>query len=127
MTVHVIEGAEMPKAFGPYSHAVAASGELVFISGQPGIDPVTGVAPPDFEQQARKAFENFLKVVAAAGLAKSDIVKTTIYLTDVDQFSILNDLFAEYFPISPPARAAPIVRLPSGLLISIEGVAVRGY
>lgn len=125
MTAHVIENAEMPKAPGPYSHAVAASGELVFISGQPGIDPLTGSAPPGFEEQARKAFENLFNVAAAAGLAKSDIVKTTVYLTDVEQFGTLNALFAEYFPSSPPARAAPIVKLPYGLLISIEAVAAR--
>lgn len=116
----------MPKALGPYSHPVAASGELVFISGQPGIDPRTGEAPPAFEQQARQAFENLFAVVTAAGLQGSDLVKTTIYLTDARQFETLNDLFGEYFPEASPTRAAPIVQLPKGLLSSIEAIGVRG-
>lgn len=125
MPARVIENEEMPKALGPYSHAVAASGELVFVSGQPGIDPVTGGVPADFEQQARKAFENLSQVIAAADLAMSDVVKTTVYLADASQFPVLNTLFEEYFSKSPPTRATPIVALPKGLLISIEAIAVR--
>ena len=125
MPVQVIENDKMPPPLGPYSHAVAARGELVFISGQAGMDPATGDVPADFEQQARNAFENLSKVVAAAGLGMSDVVKTTIYLADASQFGTLNALFAEYFPMSPPTRAVPIVQLPKGLLISIEAIAVR--
>jgi 2-iminobutanoate/2-iminopropanoate deaminase len=121
----MIDNDEMPKALGPYSQAVAASGELVFISGQAGIDARTGEAPPRFDQQARKAFENLSIVVAAAGLEMRDVVKTTIYLADASQFATLNSLFSEFFPASPPTRAVPIVRLPKNLLISIEAVAVR--
>jgi 2-iminobutanoate/2-iminopropanoate deaminase len=116
----------MPPALGPYSQAVAASGELVFISGQPGLDPKTGKAPPDFEAQGRLAFENLARVVSAAGLRMSDVVKTTIYLADAGYFAALNSLFGEYFPSGPPSRAAPVVQLPKGLLISIEAIAVRG-
>ena len=125
MTVRVIENDSMPAALGPYSHAVAASGELVFISGQAGIDPLTGNAPAAFEEQARQAFENLSKVVAAAGLTLGDVAKTTIYLADAAQFGVLNDVFKAYFPASPPTRAVPIVQLPKGLLISIEAIAVR--
>lgn len=125
MAISVIENELMPKRFGPYSHAVAVSGEIVFISGQPGIDPVTGDTPADFEPQARQAFENVFQIAAAAGLARTDIAKMTVYLTDIAQFETLNRLFGEYFPHSPPARAAPIVQLPKGLLTSIEAVAVR--
>lgn len=125
LPAHVIDNEQMPKALGPYSQAVAASGELVFISGQPGIDRATGEAPAGFEPQARQAFENLFAIVAASGLAKTDIVKTTIFLTDVAQFGAMNELFAEYFPDRPPARSAPIVQLPKGLLISIEAIAAR--
>ena len=125
MTVRVIENKEMPAALGPYSQAVAASGELVFISGQAGIDPLTGEIPADFGQQARKAFQNLSRIVAAAGLSMSDVAKATIYLADAAHFADLNDLFGEFFPGSPPTRAVPIVQLPKGLLISIEAVAVR--
>ena len=126
MPARVIENENMPAALGPYSHAVAASGELVFISGQAGIDAVTGDVPAQFEQQARNAFENLSRVVAAAGLKMTDVAKTTVYLADASQFGVLNTLFGEYFPTSPPTRAVPIVQLPKGLLISIEAVAVRG-
>lgn len=125
MSAQVIENDKMPPALGPYSHAVAARGELVFISGQAGMDPVTGDVPADFEQQARNAFENLSKVVAAAGLSMTDVAKTTIYLADASQFGTLNALFGEYFSMSPPTRAVPIVQLPKGLLISIEAIAVR--
>ena len=125
MPGQVIENDKMPPPLGPYSHAVAARGELVFISGQAGMDPATGDVPADFQQQARNAFENLSKVVAAAGLSMADVVKTTIYLADASQFGALNALFGEYFSTSPPTRATPIVQLPKGLLISIEAIAVR--
>ena len=125
MPASVIKNENMPGPLGPYSHAVAASGELVFISGQPGLDPATGDVPAQFEQQARNAFENLSRVVTAAGLQMADVVKTTVYLADASQFDVLNALFGEYFPTSPPTRATPIVQLPKGLLISIEAIAVR--
>jgi reactive intermediate/imine deaminase len=125
MPKRVIRNDGMPVAFGPYSQAVAASGEMVFISGQAGVDPRTREAPKDFEAQARQAFENVASIVAAAGLAMSDIAKTTIYLTDPTLFETLNAVFEEYFPASPPTRAVPITLLPKGLLISIEAIAVR--
>ncbi len=125
MPARVIENKQMPAPLGPYSHAVAASGELVFISGQPGMDATTGEVPAQFEPQARNAFENLSRVVTAAGLEMSDVVKTTVYLADALQFGALNTLFEEYFPTCPPTRATPIVELPKGLLISIEAIAVR--
>lgn len=125
MTVGVIDNDKMPRALGPYSQAVSAAGELIFVSGQPGTDPVTGEVPPSFERQAHNAFENLSRVLSAAGLAMADVVKTTIYLADATQFDPLNALFGQYFPISPPTRAVPVVQLPKGLLISIEAVALR--
>lgn len=125
MPARVIENEKMPRALGPYSHAVAASGEFVFVSGQPGIDPVSGEVPSEFEQQARNAFENLSRVIAAADLTMGDVVKTTVYLADASQFGVVNALFAQYFAESPPARATPVVELPKGLLISIEAIAVR--
>lgn len=93
MPARVIENDRMPKPLGPYSHAVAARGELVFISGQAGIDPATGNVPADFQHQARQAFQNFSNVVAAADLEMSDVVKTTVYLADASEFGTLNALF----------------------------------
>lgn len=125
MPRRAIHNDEMPKPFGPYSAAVAASGELVFISGQPGIDPKSGQVPTDFASQARNAFDNVAAVVRGCGIGMADVVKTTVYLADASQFETLNTLFAEYFPGDPPTRATPVVQLPKGLLISIEAIAVR--
>jgi len=125
MPSRVIVGERMPAALGPYAQAVGASGEFIFVSGQAGIDPATGETPPGFEAQARTAFENLARVVAAAELTMADVVKTTIYLADAAQFPALNALFAEFFPSAPPTRAVPVVALPKGLQISIEAIAVR--
>jgi 2-iminobutanoate/2-iminopropanoate deaminase len=125
MPSRMIDNEKMPAPLGPYSHAVAASGELVFISGQAGTEAATGDVPAEFEPQARNAFENLSRVVAAAGLEMANVVKTTVYLADASQFSVLNTLLKEYFPTSPRTRATPIVQLPKGLLISVEAVAVR--
>jgi 2-iminobutanoate/2-iminopropanoate deaminase len=125
MAIRVIDGEPMPAALGPYSQAVAAKGELIFVSGQPGINSETGEVPAGFREQARNAFDNLRKVLAAAGATTADVAKTTIYLADASDFAALNELFAENFADSPPTRAVPIVQLPKGLLISIEAVAVR--
>ena len=117
-----IEVAEL-KAIGPYSQAVRAAG-LLFVSGQPGIDPATGeAAGSDFEAEARQAFKN-LDAALRAGNSRLDlVVNTTVLLTDLANFPDLNRLFAEFFPASPPARMVMQVPLPKGLLISIGCVA----
>lgn len=115
----------MPKALGPYSHAVRI-GDLLFISGQGGIDPVTGEIPEGFSAQARQAFQNLATVLQAAGSDLEHVAKTTIFLTNAAEFTKLNELYAEFFPKNPPARSVPIVQLPRGLLISIECVGAVG-
>ena len=125
MDIEAIHNERMPKAIGPYSHVVRA-GDLYFIAGQPGIDPATGGVPDGgFEAEARMAFENLRRVLDAAGLGLDRVVKTTIYLGAAEHFPAMNDLYAEFFPASPPARATPIVGLPRNLRISIEAVAAR--
>ncbi len=119
----IIESAAMPQALARYSQA-AKVGELLFVSGQVGINPETGeVAGPDFETQARQAFENMRAVLAAAGCGMSDVVKTTGWVADPDAFADFNALFAEFFPEAPPTRSTPIVALPKGLKFSIECIA----
>jgi 2-iminobutanoate/2-iminopropanoate deaminase len=117
---------EMPIALGPYSHAVRL-GEVLYISGQTGIDPSAG-APPDgpFESEARQAFVNLGQVLAAAGSGLDRVAKVTVWLSDASNFPALNELFGEFFPSAPPARSAPIVSLPRGLRISIEAIAGAG-
>ena len=119
----VIESVRVPR-LGPYSQAVRV-GDMVYTAGQPGIDPATGaVAGDSFEAQARQAFANLEAVLEDAGSGLDRVVKVTCFLSDVGAFPVLNALFAEYFPLSPPVRSAPIVQLPRGLLISIDAVAV---
>lgn len=119
------EAIEVPgvKAIGPYSHAVKANGFL-FVSGQAGIDPATGVAGATFAEQARQSIKNVGAVLAAGGSGYDRVVNTTVLMADIAGFAEVNALFAEYFPVDPPARMAMQVVLPKGLLISIGCVAV---
>jgi len=111
------------KTIGPYSQAVRAGG-LLFVSGQPGVDPSTGeAAGPGFDVQARQAFQN-LDTVLRAGNSRLDlVVNTTVLLADVADFAELNRLFIQFFPHNPPARMVMTVPLPKGLQISIGCVA----
>jgi 2-iminobutanoate/2-iminopropanoate deaminase len=111
------------KTIGPYSQAVRAAG-LLFVSGQPGINPSTGEAVgPGFDAQARQAFKNLDTVLRAGGSRLDLVVNTTVLVTDVSNFPEINRLFAEFFPSNPPARMVMQVPLPKGLLISIGCVA----
>jgi 2-iminobutanoate/2-iminopropanoate deaminase len=103
--------------------AVRSAG-LLFVSGQPGIDPATGeAAGTTFEAQARQAFKNLDAVLKAGGSELSLVVNTTVSIAEMAHFPELNSLFLEYFPENPPARMAMQVPLPKGLLISIGCVA----
>jgi 2-iminobutanoate/2-iminopropanoate deaminase len=111
------------KTIGPYSQAVR-TGDLLFVSGQPGIDPQTGaVAGPDFAMQARQAFRNLQTVLEAGGSRLDLVVNTTVLVTEISNFPEINRLFAEFFPSDPPARMTMQVPLPNGLLFSIGCVA----
>jgi 2-iminobutanoate/2-iminopropanoate deaminase len=117
----VAEG--MPPALGPYSQAVRL-GDLLFVSGQAGLDPETGAAVAGgFPSEARQAFANLARVLEASGSSLGRVAKLTVFMARADDFPALNELFAELFPSSPPARSVPIVKLPRGLLISIEAIA----
>ena len=112
------------KTIGPYSHAVRAAG-LLFVSGQPGVDPSTGDAVgASFDLQARQAFKNLDTVLRASGSRLDLVVNTTVLVTDASNFAEVNRLFTEFFPSDPPARMTMQVPLPKGLLISIGCVAV---
>ena len=97
----------------------------MFCSGTAGIDPSTGVAPDGIEAQTEQALTNLAAVLEAAGSSLEHLVKTTIFYADVDDFARLNEVYARHMPDPPPARSAPAhVRLPRGLLVSIEAIAV---
>ena len=122
----VISGEGVPPTIGWYSPAVRA-GDFVYVSGQPGVDPATGEpAGPDLGAQARQAMKNLDAVLRAAGSSLSQVVNTTVLVADIAEFAIVNELFAEAFPVDPPARMTMQVPLPHGLLISVGCVAVAG-
>jgi 2-iminobutanoate/2-iminopropanoate deaminase len=113
-----------PPAIGPYSQAIVANG-FVFCSGTAGIDPTTGVAPDGIEEQAELALRNLDAVLTAAGASLATLVKTTIFYANVEDFAVINEVYARHMPDPPPARSAPAnVRLPRNLLISIDAIAV---
>ena len=124
MTRQAISSERAPAALGPYSQAIVADG-LIFCSGTAGIDPATGTIPEGIEAQTEQALLNLAAVLAEAGASMDNVVKTTIFYADVDDFARLNEVYARHMPDPPPARSAPAnVRLPHGLLVSIEAIAV---
>ena len=113
-----------PAALGPYSQAIVAGG-FVFVSGTAGIDPVSGAVADGIEAQTELALRNIAATLEAAGSSMDHLVKTTIFYADVEDFGRLNEVYARHMPDPPPARSAPAhVRLPRGLLVSIEAIAV---
>ena len=106
------------------SQAIVAGG-LIFCSGMAGIDPFTGTIPDGIEAQTDQALANLAAVLADAGASMDDVVKTTIFYANVEDFARLNEVYARHMPDPPPARSAPAnVRLPRDLLVSIEAIAV---
>lgn len=114
-----------PPAKGPYSHAVAGGG-LIFVSGQ-GPFTEDGVLHGSLEEQTRLTFENLKKVLAAAGSSLDQVVKTTVYLADMDDFGAFNALYQEYFTANHPARTCiQAGRLPFDIRVEIEAIALDG-
>lgn len=112
-----------PDAIGPYIHATV-SNNLVFTSGQIGLDPKTNKLVDGFENQAKQVMSNLQSVLDTAGSDFDHVLKTTIYLSNMDDFSKVNDIYKEYFNDSYPARTAfQVAKLPIGALIEIEAIA----
>jgi len=125
MTRQAVSSADAPAALGPYSQAIVAGG-LIFCSGMAGIDPAGGTIPAGIEAQTEQALVNLAAVLAGAGASMADVAKTTIFYADVEDFAALNAVYARHMPDPPPARSAPAdVRLPRGLLVSIDAIAVQ--
>lgn len=126
MTRQAVSTEGAPPAIGPYSQAIIANG-LVFCSGTAGIDPVTGAIADGIEAQTEQALRNLAAILTAAGSSMSNLVKTTIFYANVEDFATLNEVYARHLPDPPPARSAPAnVVLPHGLLVSIEAIATTG-
>jgi 2-iminobutanoate/2-iminopropanoate deaminase len=128
MPLAIVATSAAPKAIGPYSQAVVApAGRWVFCSGQIAIDPQTGelTGAGDIRLETRQVMKNLDAILRAAGSSFADVVKCTIYLVDLGNFAAVNEVYATYFPGTPPARATvQVVALPRGAQVEIDAVAV---
>ncbi len=126
-TKKIIKTSDAPQAIGPYSQAVEAGG-FVFVSGQIPLDPKTGsVVQTDIKEQTHLVMENAKKILASAGCQMSAVVKSTIYLKNMSDFSAVNEVYGSYFPSDPPARATvEVSRLPKDVSIEMDFVAWKG-
>jgi len=122
----IISTVNAPKAVGPYSQAVWVN-DLLFISGQIPIDPETGkFVSEDVKEQTTQVFKNLGAILQKAGLEYENIVKATVYLADMNDFAVMNEVYALFFEKDFPARAAfQVVKLPLGAKVEIEAIAVR--
>lgn len=125
MSKSAISTDQAPKAIGPYSQAVRA-GDLLFLSGQIALDPATmALVPGGVEAETKQVLANLTAVLAAAGATWADVVKTTIYLTDLGDFATVNRLYGEVTGAVPPARATvQVAALPRGAVVEIDAVAL---
>ena len=116
-----------PAAIGPYAQAITA-GDLVFCSGQIPLDPATNqIVEGGIETQTRRVLDNLAAVLQAAGSSLAQVVKTTIFLADMNDFGTVNMIYGDYFRSEPPARATvQVARLPRDVRVEIEAIALRG-
>ena len=122
--IEAIEADKAPAAIGPYSQSVRA-GNLIFVSGQIPVNPSDGAIPETIGNQARQAFENLKSIIEAAGSNLSNVVKTTVFIKNMNDFAQINGIYAEFFSKPFPARSCvEVSALPKGVLIEIEAVAV---
>ncbi|GAA8042567.1 RidA family protein [Helicobacter pylori] len=122
----VIHSTLAPKAIGPYSQAIATN-DLVFVSGQLGIDASTGeFKGTDIHSQTTQSMENIKAVLKEAGLGMDSVVKTTILLKSLDDFAVVNEIYGSYFKEPYPARATfQVAKLPKDALVEIEAIAIK--
>lgn len=120
----VLSTPNAPAAIGPYSQGMRA-GNLIITSGQIPVDPATGTIPEGIEAQTKQAMENVLAVLAEANATADNIIKTTVFLKNMDDFAAMNGVYATFFAADPPARSAvEVARLPKDCPIEIEAIAV---
>ena len=114
-----------PKPIGPYSQAIRANGFL-YVSGQVGLDPQTGaLTGTTIQEQTERTLQNVKGIVEAAGVKLAHVVKTTVFLKDMNDFAAMNEVYARYFTSAPPARSTvQVARLPKDALVEMEVIAV---
>lgn len=123
----VIKTSSAPAAIGPYSQGIRVSaGKMLFTAGQVPLDPATGqMVAGDIKAQTRRVLENVKAILHAAGASFENVVKTTVFMTDLNEFAAMNEVYAEFFSTNPPARSTVEVRaLPKGCKVEIETMAI---
>ncbi|MDO8753237.1 MAG: RidA family protein [Anaerolineales bacterium] len=125
MQKKVIQTDKAPKAIGPYSQAIRTEA-MIYTAGQTGLEPATGeLIAGGVEEQTRQVLNNIRNVLEAAGSSLEHVVKTTVFLQDMNDFTKMNSIYAEYFAENPPARSTiAVAALPKGGLVEIEAVAL---
>ena|SRR6056297_2838030 len=122
----IISTSKAPAAIGPYSQAVEV-GNTLYISGQLPLDPKSMEMPDDIKEQAELVMQNISAILEEAGYAFSDVIKSTIFLSDIKNFQAMNEVYGKYYTENPPARSAyEVANLPKGAKIEIETIAVKG-
>lgn len=127
MSRDIIKTDKAPAAIGPYSQAIKVNcGTMIFCSGQVALDPETGkMVGKTASEQCRQVMDNLLAVLKAAGADLNNIIKTTIFLADMDDFATVNEMYSTYFTTNPPARATvEVCRLPKNAKVEIEAIAM---
>lgn len=122
----IISTSNAPAAIGPYSQAVQV-GNILYTSGQIAIDPQTGnLAGNSIEEQTKQVMKNLSAILEAAGYTFGDVIKTTVFITDMSQFGTVNQIYGECFTVNPPARSCVEVKsLPKGALVEVEVIASK--
>jgi len=121
----IIHTDKAPAAIGPYSQGISVNG-MLFTSGQLGIDPGTGALPEGVEAQTEQSLKNLDAILTEAGCAKTDVVKTTVFIKNMSDFPTVNGIYERYFGDHKPARSCvEVARLPKDGLVEIEAVAVK--
>ena len=121
----VVKTDKAPGAIGPYSQGIDI-GNMIFFSGQIPLDPETGVMPDGIEAQTRRALYNVKGLLESQGLTFKNVVKTTVFLDNIEDFTTMNGIYAEYFEEPYPARSAvEVAKLPKGALLEVEVIAVK--
>jgi 2-iminobutanoate/2-iminopropanoate deaminase len=130
MSRDVIQTPQAPDPVGPYNQAIRASGVMVFCSGQIALDPATGkiVGDGDVAKETEQVMQNLEAVLKAAGATWADVVKTTVFLADMNDFATVNGIYARYFDeATAPARACvQVAKLPKNVLVEVDCIAVVG-
>ena len=120
-----IDTLNAPKAIGPYSQAISSNGFL-FVSGQIPIDPKTNqVVEGGIIEQANQSFKNIGEILKAAGLDYSNVIKTTVFVKDLNDFATVNEIYSKYFISNPARSCVEVSKLPKGVLIETEAIAVK--